>query len=88
MTPSAAQYRFCALAEGVVCDVLRVTISRAYWRSISAPLAGLVAERALGLVAQERHRFRRGPAMAPGLTDHVWTLEEIIGLLDQTPAPA
>src|SRR5205085_427208 len=26
------------------------------------------------------------PAMASGLTDHVWTLEEIVGLLDQTPA--
>jgi hypothetical protein len=26
------------------------------------------------------------PAMASGLTDHVWTLEEVGGLLDQTPA--
>src|SRR5215218_6102991 len=26
------------------------------------------------------------PAMASGLTDHVWTLEEVVGLLDQTPA--
>src|SRR5215211_1053990 len=26
------------------------------------------------------------PAMASGLTDHVWTLEAVVGLLDQTPA--
>jgi hypothetical protein len=25
------------------------------------------------------------PAMAAGVTDHVWTVAEIVGLLDQTP---
>jgi hypothetical protein len=26
------------------------------------------------------------PAMASGITDHVWTLAEVVRLLDQTPA--
>jgi hypothetical protein len=28
------------------------------------------------------------PAMASGLTDHVWKVDEIVALLDQTPAPS
>jgi hypothetical protein len=32
--------------------------------------------------------FRMTPAMAAGLTDHVWTMEEIIGLMDEAaPKP-
>jgi hypothetical protein len=27
------------------------------------------------------------PAMAAGITDHVWTVAEIVALLDQTPGP-
>lgn len=29
-----------------------------------------------------RERYPRTPAMAAGVADHVWTLEEIAGLLD------
>lgn len=28
--------------------------------------------------------YHRTPAMAAGLTDHVWTVEELLGLLDRS----
>lgn len=38
--------------------------------------------------ARIRGTLRQTPAMAAGLTDHVWSIEEIVGLLDRSSAQA
>jgi hypothetical protein len=36
----------------------------------------------LTVIDEDGSRTRRMPAMAAGVTDHIWTLTEIAGLLD------
>jgi hypothetical protein len=34
-----------------------------------------------------KNPYPRTPAMAAGVADHVWKVEEIVALLDATPQP-
>jgi IS1 family transposase len=38
--------------------------------------------------ARIHHALRVSPAMAAGISDHLWSIEEIVGLLDSTMMPA